>query len=75
MYRSVYELKKEELDELRMHLYFTYEPKDLENIGANTENWNETDWENWRKEDIPDYMVKKSFSHISFVENDFGCNV
>lgn len=72
---TINELTREQFEELRMHLYCTYCPEDLDNIGANTENWTETDWENWRKEDIPDYMVKKSFSHISFVEDDFSCNV
>lgn len=60
-YRSVDELNKEEFEELRVAYFCS-----LQDSGANKYE---------SAEEIPDSEVKKNYDGISFVEEDFWCNV
>ena len=63
MYRTVYDLTADELDELRSALYWS-----MDDCG---EDARET-WEFYS--DIPDSVVFLHYDGISFVEDDFFCN-
>ena len=77
---SVYELRKEELDELKDTLYTSAldVANGYDDLIGNLENLDDDDIEIinnclWH-DDIPDKIVFKAFEHISFVEEDFFCN-
>lgn len=63
MYRTVYDLTRDELDELKDALFWSDETDEeiLDGI--------EYPWE------IPDDVVLHHFEGISFVEEDFSCGV
>ena len=65
-YRSVEELTREELDELK-ETYFW----EVVNEGDAEEVFGDDIEFPW---DIPDEVVMEHFSHICFVEDDFFCN-
>ena len=62
MYRDVRELNKDELDELRWSYYW-----ELVDTG-------EDDGIEWA-DDIPDAVLFDHYAGISFVEEDFFCNL
>jgi len=61
IYRSVDELNQNEFEELRVAYFCS-----LQDSGANKYE---------SAEEIPDSEVKKNYEGISFVEEDFWCNV
>jgi hypothetical protein len=63
MYRTVYDLTREELDELKDALFWSDETDEeiLEGIDYS-----------WQ---IPDEAVLRHFDGISFVDEDFFCNI
>lgn len=60
-------------EELREKLQFACSLEDLENIGADTGEWTDKDFENWENSIITDEMIEKSFSGYSFGCDDFFC--
>ena len=62
MYRTVYELTAEELDELRSNMFWSDEMD--EDILGDIDCYS----------DIPDSAVFAHYDGISFVEDDFFCN-
>ena len=61
MYRSVTELNRDELEELKMNYYVELTDAGEENVPY---------WE-----DIPDDIILDHYAGISFVEEDFFCNM
>lgn len=70
---TVQNLYKEQFEELRKKLVFTYDVDDLESVGAFVETWTENDWENWSNNNITDDLVIKSFDGYCFGIDDFWC--
>ena len=62
MYRTVYELTAEELDELRSNMFWSDDMD--EDILGDIDCYS----------DIPDSAVYAHYDGISFVEDDFFCN-
>lgn len=60
-HRSVDELKQEEFEELRVAYFYS-----LQDSGVNKYE---------TADEIPDDEVKKNYEGISFVEEDFWCNL
>lgn len=69
---TVQNLYKEQFEELREMIYWTYYREDLENIGANTEDWTKEECEIWNQnKEITDNMVVKAFGGYDFTCDDF----
>ena len=62
MYRTVYDLNRAEIEELK-DAYFWSDESDEEILGDISAPW-----------EIPDEVIYEHFSGISFVDEDFFCN-
>ncbi len=63
MYRTVYDLNRAEIEELK-DAYFWSDETDEEILGDISAPW-----------EIPDEVIYEHFDGISFVEEDFFCNI
>ena len=59
MYRTTYDLSEEEFEELRVNYYY------------HVDEYNEYEY----IADIPDEVIHNHYDGVSFVEEDFWCNV
>ena len=63
MYKTVYDLNRDELNELKNSFYWQDETQDiLENACASPE-------------EIPDYIIFERYDGLCFSNDDFYCNV
>ena len=66
MYRDVHDLTPEELSELKGDYYWQLdECGEADEMGISL----------WNTDDIPDQVIFEHYAGISFVEDDFFCNV
>lgn len=63
MYKSVYDLTREELDELKESFFHQEETQDINEGTFST------------PEDIPDEIIFEHYDGLYFVEEDFFCNI
>lgn len=76
---TVQNLYTEQFEELRGKLIFCYSADDLEDVGANTDEWTEEEWAKWSNAGvcdpllITDEMVIKAFGLYDFGIDDFFC--
>ena len=63
IYKTVYDLNRDELNELKNSFYWQDETQDiLENAFTS-------------QEEIPDYIIFEHYDGLCFVDDDFYCNV
>ena len=67
---NIYE---EQFEELREKLFWAYDLEELEAVMADTEEWTDEEWNNWKESYITDEMVNKAFCCYSFTCDDFFC--
>ena len=71
-YFSINECTEDELNQLRWALYWDWNKDDLESV-FNTEEMKFL--ADCNCDNIPFELLKKAFGNISFVDEDFWCNV